>query len=319
MRKALWAGAVLGSLCLGLELACGLLWLLRGTPAPLPKGPLPAGPKYTVAVLGDVQKGLANFANLLGIVAKEQAGMILQTGDLVAENDPGHYRLVKLAYARSGLQVPFFVTPGNHDLKARPELFEQEIGPLEQSFVVGDVAFVLVQNAWGAPPPDAKHLDERIAAAGPHRAVVLALHQPPFDLQGAPKPDYGPFLQWLEKSGVAYVVSGHVHAYLRKTVGSTVVIVNGVGGDYDSWQLDQKVYATILEVDGSRITDRVVELPPEHGLMENLDHLALGHFSEGFRRKPLLGWGGSLLLAGGVAWAFRRLFANREPFRAPAG
>jgi len=318
VRKALWAIVVAGGLILLLELVCGLLWLLRGQPPPLSKGPLPRGNPCKVAVLGDIQKGLANFDNLLALVGQEHADLILQTGDLVAENDPGHYRLVKLAVARSGTKIPFLVTPGNHDLKADPGLFEREIGPLEQSFVVDEVAFILIQNAWGVPP-DVRRLEERIAAVGPHRAVVLAMHQPPLDLQGEPKPEYAPFLQWLEKSGVAYLLTGHVHAYLRKTVGSTVVIINGVGGDYDSWQLDQKVYATFLEMDGGKITDRVIERAPEHGLIENLDHLALGHLAETFRRRALLCWGGTFLLAAGVAFAIRRIIAIGEPLKLPPG
>ncbi|HVR87022.1 MAG TPA: metallophosphoesterase [Planctomycetota bacterium] len=318
MRKALWAAVVMGGLVLLLELVCGILWLLRGQPAPLSRGPLPAGPGYKVAVLGDIQKGLANFAGVLELVGQEHADFIVQTGDLVAENDPGHYRLVKLAVERSGTKLPFLVTPGNHDLKGSTELFEREIGPLEQTFVAGEVAFILVQNPWEAPP-DVKHLEERIAAAGPHRAVVLAMHQAPFDLHGEPRPEYASFLKWLEKSGVAYLLTGHVHAYLRKVVGSTTVIVNGVGGDFDSWQLDQKVYATFLDVDGARITDRHVDLPPVHGFVENLDHLALGHLSEAFRRHPLWCWGGSFLLAGGLGWALRRIFAKREPFASTPG
>ena len=318
MRKALWAAVIPGSLILLLELLCGLLWLFRGQPPPLSRGPLPATSVYKVLVLGDIQKGLANFANVLELVGQEHPGFILQTGDLVAENDPGHYRLVKLAVERSGTKVPFLVTPGNHDLKGSPELFEREIGPLEQSFVVGEVAYILIQNAWETPP-EIRHLEERIAAAGPHRAVVLAMHQAPFDLHGEPRPEYVPFLRWLEKSGVAYLLTGHVHAYLRKVVGSTTVIVNGVGGDFDSWQLDQKVYATLLEVDGAKITDRHVERPPEHGFVENLDHLALGHLSEAFRRSPLRCWGATVFLAAGLVWALRRIFAKREPFGSVPG
>ncbi|HLY10884.1 MAG TPA: metallophosphoesterase [Planctomycetota bacterium] len=313
MKKVFWTVAVGGGLPLLLELVCGLFWLLRGTPPPLTQGPLPTGSAYKVAVLGDVQKGLANFANVLELTRKEQAGLILQTGDLVAENDPGHYRLVKLAVERSGCRIPFRVTPGNHDLKGSPDLFQREIGPLEQSFVAGEVAFILLQNAWGTPP-ELRRLEERIGAAGPHRAVVLAMHQGPFDAQGVAKPAYASFLQWLERSGVAYLLTGHEHAYLRKSVGSTVVIVNGVGGDSDSWQMDQKVYTTILEVDGARITDRVVERAPEHGVLENLDHLALGHLAEAFRRHPPVCWGATVLLAGGVAWAVRGILSKREPF-----
>jgi hypothetical protein len=194
----------------------------------------------------------------------------------------------------------------------------KQVGPQEQSFVVGKIAIILVQNAWGLPP-EAARLEQQIAAAGPHQAVVLAMHQPPFDLQGNPKPEYAAFLSWLEKSKVAYLLCGHVHGYIKKQVGETTVIVNGVGGDFDSWQLNQEVYLTLLEVDGDRIRDRALKFPPVHGLKENLEHLALGHVAEAYRRRPLVCWALTLLLAGGVGFAFRRIFANREPFRPSAG
>jgi hypothetical protein len=318
VRKARWALVVLGSLLLGADLVCGLFLLLAGAPEALGGGSFPEGSRYTVAVMGDIQKGLGTFDVLLQAVKREGAGFILQTGDLVAENDPGHYRLVKLTFERSGLRLPFRVTPGNHDLKGGPESFERQIGPLEQSFVVGKVAYVLVQNAWGTPP-DPRTLDQRIAAAGPHQAVVLAMHQPPFDLQGNPKPEYGAFLAWLEQSKAAYLLCGHVHGYLRKKVGETTVIVNGIGGDYDSWQLGQKASLTMLDVDGDRIRDRVLEFPPVHGLRENVEHLALGHVGEAYRRRPWICWGLTLLLAGGLGYAGRRLFANREPLAGSPG
>jgi hypothetical protein len=178
---------------------------------------------------------------------------------------------------------------------------------LEKSFTRQGVAIVVLNNAFGRPPPDPKHVEERIAAAGPHQAVILAMHQPPFDLEGKAKPEYDAFLAWLEKSKVAYLLCGHVHAYLKKKVGDTTVIINGVGGDYDKWQLDQKVYATILDIDGTKITDRRIELEPAHEVWENVEHLAIGHVAEAYRQKPVLCWLGTLLLMGAVGWGWVRL------------
>jgi len=243
---------------------------------------------------------------------------MIQTGDLVARNDEGHYRLALRYLRKGGLERLPFVVPGNHDIKGGEGLFRRNLGDLERSYTVGHVAFVLLNNASGIPP-DSKHLEERIAAAGAHQAVVLAMHQAPFDAQGNPKPGYEAFLAWLEKSPVAYLLCGHEHGYLKKKVGGTTVIINGVGGDYDTWQLDQKVYATILEVNGTSISDRSIELEPVHEVWENVEHFAIGHFAEAYRRRPFLCWGGTFLLAGGVAWAIRTIFAKREPFRAASG
>jgi len=90
------------------------------------------------------------------------------------------------------------------------------------------------------------------------------------------------------------------------------VIANGVGGDYESWQLRQKVYATILEVDGRKLSDRAIERAPEHGFVENLEHLAIGHVAEAFRRKGWLCWPAVGLLLGWVLAILGRLRKKAE-------
>ena len=309
MRKLSWTGLALGSILLAALAFSGLLdWrskfgvqITRDSDAP------PDLPEFRIGVLGDSQKGLANLRNITRAVLKEKVSLLLQTGDLVSNNDDGHYRLSYWYLKEGGSWGMPWVAPGNHDMKGGSERFISWFGTLERSSVKRGVAVVLVNNAHGDPPPDPRHIEEQIAAAGPHKAVVLAMHQPPFDLEGKPKPEYAAFLAWLEKSGVAYLMCGHVHGYIKKKVGETTVIINGVGGDYDKWQLGQKVYATILDVDGSKITDRSIEIEPVHEVWENIEHLAIGHVAEAYRQKPLLCWFGTLLLAGGVGWGWVRL------------
>ena len=304
MKKAAWAGAGAGALLLLGLAVCGAVNLAVGG------RPMPArvrndqplsdpGTRFRVAVLGDSQKGLANLSNLLRRVKEEKVDLILHTGDLVSTNDEGHYRLVALYLERAGLDVPMIVVPGNHDLKGSPERFRREFGPLEVSFVRGNVAVVTLDNSSGRPPE---------LKLPPGTDVVLAMHVPPFDVAGKPIASYAPFLEGLAKSRVRVLLSGHVHDYVRKEIGRTVAIANGVGGDYESWQLKQKVYATILEIDGATIRDRVIELPPEHGVVENLEHFAVGHVAQAYRDGPFLAWTGTLLLAAltGLSFGFAR-------------
>lgn len=307
MRKLQWAGAVGGSVILVLmalmcvrECVDNASWNYAFTAEP-------ENARFRVGVLGDAQKGLANLRNITAAVLHERVSLLLQTGDLVSNNDQGHYRLARRYLLTGGVDGMPYVAPGNHDLKGGPERFRALCGDLEKSFTRRDIAFVLINNAFGNPVPDPKHVEERIAAAGPHKAVVLAMHQPPFDVQGNPIPGYEAFLAWLEKSKVAYLVCGHVHTYMKKQVGETIVIINGVGGDYDKWQLDQKVYATILDIDGAKITDRKIELEPVHEVWENVEHLAIGHVAEAYRQKPILCWLATAVLAGAVGWGWARL------------
>lgn len=296
MKKAAWVGGVAAALGAAFLAVCGAVGLAVGSPRmPFTEWTPPTGP-YRVAVLGDTQKGLTNLLRLMDALRAEAPALYLHTGDLVSDNDDGHYRLAAHTLARSGGPYPFLVAPGNHDVKGDPSRFERWVGPRERVAVAGRVAFVVVDNSSGTPP-DTARLDGLLA---PHEAAVVLMHIPPFDKDGRVFPEYRGFLEWLERTPrVKYVLSGHVHAYVRRPVGSAVVIANGVGGDYESWQHDQKVHATILEIDGTSITDRPVVIAPSHGLRENLEHLAMAHVP------PWLAWGGALGL-GAVVWLCRR-------------
>lgn len=295
MRKMAWATVILASPVLALLTLCACVTWCYPPPRTLQAPGAPAARRFRVGVLGDSQKGLANFSRITHAVVAESVDFMIHTGDLVATNDEGHYRLAEQSLKRGGALHWPFVVPGNHDLKGGTERFQQWFGELEKSFSVGPIAFVILNDASGIPP-DLAHVEERIRAAGPHEAVVLAMHVPPFDAKEVPRPEYRGFLEWLEKSGVSYLLCGHAHGYFKKKVGDTTVIVNGVGGDYDSWQFDQRVYATILDVDGARITDRTLALPPVHEVWENVEHLAVGHVAETYRRRPILCWGLTLFL-----------------------
>ena len=300
--------AVLGTLGLGCWGACLIAgFSLGGGPWPMPRpDENTAGPKFRVAVLGDVQKGLGNLAGLLEAIRKERVDLILQTGDLVAANDEGHYRLAALAFRRAGLRVPMAVVPGNHDIKGGPARFERTVGPLEQSFRRGRVFFVLLNNAFGEPPDPAR-VEAGVARAPAGDAVVLAMHVPPFDAKGNILPAWEPFVRWLERSRVRYLLCGQLHDCVRREIGSTVVIANGVGGDYESWELRQKVCAAILDVDGAAVTDRSIELPPSHGIVANLEHFAAGHLAEAVRARPWIGAAVTALLAAVAGIGFLRL------------
>lgn len=305
MKIAAWITVGLETLVLALLAICAVLNLsLGGRPMPALAGNRPenlakaasGGGDFRVAVMGDSQKGFANFANLIRAVKEEKVDFILHTGDLVAENDDGHYRLAALALDRAGLEVPFLVVPGNHDVKKGAERFLREFGGTEFAFRRGAVTFIGVDNALGEAP-DIQQIESRIrATARADDRVVLLLHVPPFDVRGEIIPLYEEFARWLEKGMVHHVFSGQVHDYIQKGVGKAMVVANGVGGDYESWQLKQKVYATILSISGSGSVVRPLSIPPEHGFVSNLEHLAVGHVAEAFRRRPVACWIGTLAL-----------------------
>jgi hypothetical protein len=109
------------------------------------------------------------------------------------------------------------------------------------------------------------------------------MHVPPNDTTKTtltPKSTYNCFLEMIRKYPVRYVFSGHAHGYSRIEDGGIVFISNGVGGDSDSWQFDQKAYLTIVEADSKSIKDHSIVIEPVIGIRANIEHLAIGHVGQ---------------------------------------
>ncbi|MBI2932555.1 MAG: metallophosphoesterase [Planctomycetes bacterium] len=301
-----WIALSAGAIVWAALAFCGgvVLWVGEPRPACLTNREISGAPaNYRFAVLGDTQKGITGLRRMLERLEAERPAFYAHTGDLVSDNDPNHYRLVRWALAEAGLDTPLFVAPGNHDVKGGTALFEKEIGPRERSFDHGAIRFITLDDAAGAPPPR-EALERRLKEAG-GRPIVLFMHVPPLDDTSAdfrPRAGFEGFVELVRAHPIRYVFSGHAHGYRRVQDRGTVYVVNGVGGDYDAWQLDQKVCATVVEVDGEKVRDRLIEMPPSHGVWDNVVHGALGHIAEAYRRRPIAAWGGTLV--GSIAWSW---------------
>lgn len=270
--------------------------------------PLRTEGKTTIAVFGDTQKGLAAFAVLAERAKTEGIDLAVHTGDLVSHADQGHYDLAGSWVRRADLHVPFIVAPGNHDIKGGEGLFEGRIGPRQFAIRWGPVDIVVVDNAV-APPNEAAVEGLLAAAKGP---ILVFMHVPPNEAGAktfTPKPPYTRFLEMIRKRPVRYVFTGHAHGYTRIEDGGIVFISNGLGGDSDSWQFDQKAYLTIVEADSKSIKDRSIVIEPVIGVWANIEHLAIGHVGEIVLRRA---WGppALLLLIFAVALVFRMLRKN---------
>src|SRR5688572_18353117 len=261
MRRLLWTAWLGGTAFVLLILYClGLTGCLSiGLPAKFANsdGSLFNHPNREttsrIAVFGDTQKGIAGFAELARRAKDEGVDLAIHTGDLVSRADRGHYDLASLWVRRADWYIPFVVVPGNHDIKGGDGLFEQRIGARQFAFRWGPVDIVIVDNAVG--PPDEAAVDALLGAArGP---ILVFMHVPPIEGSN-PKPAYASFLKLIRKYPVVYVFSGHVHGYARVERDGIVFISNGVGGDSDSWQFDQKAYVTIVEASASSIKAREI-------------------------------------------------------------
>jgi len=315
MKRLLWAAWWTGVLLVVVVFACVTFVLVTGRTWALDsvyfKPPANERPSAKIAVFGDTQKGLAGFAALAEMAKAEGVDLAIHTGDLVSHADIGHYDLAILWLQRARLEVPFRVVPGNHDIKGGEGLFESRIGSRETSFRWGPVHIVMIDNAVALL--DLKTVEPLLAAAS--KPILLFMHVPAVDTSSktfAPKPGYARFLEMIRKYPVRAVFSGHAHGYTRVEKDGIVFISNGVGGDSDSWQFDQKAYLTIVEADGKTIRDSAIVIEPVIGIWANIEHLAIGHVGEIVLRRP---WGppALLLLIVALILGFRRLRRKKPP------
>jgi 3',5'-cyclic-AMP phosphodiesterase len=160
-------------------------------------------------------------------------------GDLTKDGEPWNYDRVDTLL--EDLEVPFFATPGNHDLQKRDDdhrcpsaaAFADRYanGLLPARHDVGDVAFFVLDSAAGRDGPyvdthrgrisrtQLEWLDERLPEA---EMSVVVCHHNPIPLVRHPlcrtetweaftMRDRDRFSEVLERHGVDLVVSGHHH------------------------------------------------------------------------------------------------------------
>lgn len=242
---------------------------------------------FSFAIFGDIQIGTAQLPRLVQVLEEEKpTAFIVQTGDAVSHAEPGHYNVFLSALARSGLRLPMFVMPGNHDVAGDDDdLFGQYFGPRRLWFEYGGALFILLDNSL-APFTDEQRdwLENVLEEQGAEdRLVFLFMHHQPIHWDGDGKRPvehaYVRFFELLKDYKVDYVFSGNWHGYHREERGGTVFIVNGRGG---SGSRMVPCYFTIVDVYKGFARDRVVVLPPRAGILARslLDDWLIAHIGE---------------------------------------
>lgn len=227
---------------------------------------------FKFAVFGDVQYGTVQLPHLMkALKAEGPVDFIIQTGDAIAHADAGHYILFLSELAGSGLWLPMFVVPGNHDVgrtRGREPLFERYFGPRHFWFEYGDVLFIIIDNSLG-PLDDVQYrrledvLEKNKADS---RRTFLFAHRQPINWEGdGEEPgehEYARLLELLDRYSVDYVFTGHWHGYHRDERNATVFVVNGRGGDFDRDEPLAPCYFTVVDVQGDSVRDKRIDLPP---------------------------------------------------------
>jgi len=203
---------------------------------------------FAFAVFGDVtgaesplstrRSGFLAFREFTRVMEETPPAFAISLGDLASQAMPGAYRRLRRLLAR--IAVPLAVVPGNHDVFAATEydarLFHATFGPDNSAFRLGNVDFVLLNNAWGSVTTEQFEWLERVLApsAAPFRLVFC--HKPPFDFREnafyamEERPHAERLHEMFVRCNVTAVISGHIHTLLAEKKDGITYLISGGGG-----------------------------------------------------------------------------------------
>jgi predicted phosphodiesterase len=210
---------------------------------------------------------------------------VINVGDTIeggsdqrAEQDWAALRPIWTRYKK----YPLYFTPGNHDVfsDASRKLYEKETGrPASYSFNHQNAHFTVLDNSGSDELPEAQvEFLRRDLEQNKERSPKLILFHRPFWIPFVIfKNREFPFHQIAKKYGVAYVICGHMHQFMRMEQDGVVYMVVGSSGAsmkrglnagqgfeqgwfYHHVQMQVKgstVQATVKEVDRDGVKGRV--------------------------------------------------------------
>jgi Icc protein len=202
---------------------------------------------FQFAFLSDLHKGWGVFKPMMQEIARDGNAFAVIGGDIVAEGNADRYRFFFRELSEVQGDTPLYFVPGNHDVfdaKGRIygnyslENFWKYCGPDHYWFSWGNAAFVVLNDAQSTISDDQFHWLEttlrKLRTSFTHLFVFM--HAPPFDPREGhsyclPEMIGKRFMRLMEKFGVAYVFSGHLHCYFRQVIsGVTYVGAPAAGG-----------------------------------------------------------------------------------------
>jgi 3',5'-cyclic AMP phosphodiesterase CpdA len=178
--------------------------------------PPPPGP-LRVAVVGDGQRSFDEADEIVRSVNRRgDVAFVVQVGDLTHAGTTFEFEVMNRVLR--GLDVPYFVVVGNHDLIGNGrEVYAHVFGARDLAFTYGRVRFVLLDTnsreyAFRGDVPDLAWLAARLAPDAEHDRAVVFGHLAPngLDFDQALR---APYLELLRGAGVSLSIHGHAHKF----------------------------------------------------------------------------------------------------------
>ena len=209
---------------------------------------------FRFAAMGDIQTALPRVEDVFERINQEPGiRFVFSMGDLVEDGRLDEYDLLveKLAL----LDVPYFSTIGNHELRANLDRWHDLFGRINVHFTFKGSAFSIVDSGNASLDPMVYDwldgwLDE--AAGSVH---VFGTHYPPIDPVGVRQGSFrsrkeaAKLLAMLAGGKVDLTLYGHIHSYYAYSNAGIPAFISGGGGALPEKFDDIGRHFLVIEVD----------------------------------------------------------------------
>ncbi len=208
-----------------------------GAPVELELAPPDAGTveRFRFAAMGDIQTALPEVGDVFErINAEPGLRFVISMGDLVEDGRLDEYALLVEKLAE--LDIPYFSTIDNHELRANLDRWHDLFGRYNVHFTFKGAAFSFVDSGNASIDPLVYDwLEDWLADAG-ETVHVFGTHYPPIDPVGAragsfrSRKEAAKLLSMLAGGGVDLTLYGHIHSYYAYSNAGIPAYISGGGG-----------------------------------------------------------------------------------------
>jgi hypothetical protein len=191
--------------------------------------------RFRFAAMGDIQTALPEVGDIFARIDEEPGlRFVISMGDLVEDGRLDEYDLLLEKFQE--LDIPYFSTIGNHELRANLDRWHDLFGRYNVHFTFKGVAFSFVDSGNASIDPLVYDWLEDWLADAEDTVHVFGTHYPPIDPVGAragsfrSRKEAAKLLAMLAGGGVDLTLYGHIHSYYAYSNAGIPAYISGGGG-----------------------------------------------------------------------------------------
>ena len=227
---------------------------------------------FSFAVVADNRNDKGAFPRILEKIQKDrEISFVIHLGDAVMAPRKVFY-LDLLRTLNAYLHKPFFIIPGNHDIRASSDysLYEKAFGPRHYWFGLGKLRFIMADSICmrSRPKEEMSWLKSALSRGDAGENTLVFMHIPLSDPRGK---GYHHCLSrrlaleaadMFQRAGVQHVFSGHIHGYWSGLFKGLPYSITGGGGAWlHSRDPAHGFYHYLkIRVQGNEISQEVIQV-----------------------------------------------------------